>query len=70
MDRTKIWIDHDIAARIAVAGERLGIPDGAVVALLARKADALREKDLAHLPPGTRGRRGLGRRPKETRKSA
>lgn len=71
MDRTKIWIDADTAAHIATAGERCGIPDGMVVKKLAELyADELTPVHFLDRPPGTRGRRGFGRRPKESRKSA
>lgn len=62
-------ITPDTVLRLAAAGERLGIPDGAVVALLSHRAAKLTARDLAHLPPGTRGRRGQGRRPRKDNKS-
>lgn len=61
---TDLYLTPSAAGALNQAGERLGVSTAAVVELLTRYLPRLNAHDLARLPDGFRGRRGLGRRKK------
>lgn len=62
---SEINITPFAASALDRAGERLGVSTAAVVEMLSRHAGKIGERDVAKLPDGFRGRRGMGRRRKD-----